>query len=541
VTLLVRGRSTSLAGVPRHWTGPLPELSIDRMLPHRHNFAKIPAALLRDGAPDLGVLVWGLLRLSFRDHADVASYRDFAEALGLGHLSDPAVQKRFSAAIKPLLGTWIIRKRRPDNDCLYQAVVVTDLTTERYAILRACDLELLTVRPASGGQRCRPSDLADFCRWQLECGKRGWTADPLRRIAGRWNVGHTTLATSRDRLAQLGLLKVVQRSGRRYSDLVWLQEVYDPHWQVRSTPEPDAERVPQAATASGELCPEIGTSCVPISGGAVSGFPPVLSPADVWSRDPISAGPIKNSLTELLTEDLTDLGGTSVPPLGLVTREVRDAPPPASRVKNDIDAKPTGAVHELSVRLVRRHPVFARARPHFRAAVIARLAAALESGLASGHADRALARVAEEGVFDAECLLLKRALQQAWADQRVGMCGDCGGDRDQHRRGCAEFTDRWDDRPWPQPDDPGAAPEVVDPLATLAQRPVPDPDPTDDAAAVEWLIVQIARRLLEVSDREARLRAIVLGLRAKAPPGQHGLIDQAVEHVRYALNQSLAS
>jgi hypothetical protein len=58
---------------------------------------------------------------------------------------------------------------------------------------------------------------------------------------------------------------------------------------------------------------------------------------------------------------------------------------------------------------------------------------------------------------------------------------------------------------------------------------------------VERLIVHLARRQLGVSDREARLRAIVLGLRAKAPPGQHELINQAAEHVRYALNRSMAS
>ena len=96
-------------------------------------------------------------------------------------------------------------------------------------------------------------------------------------------------------------------------------------------------------------------------------------------------------------------------------------------------------------------------------------------------------------------------------------------------------------RPWPQQDEPGPPPEVDDPLAILVRRQARPQDPTEDAATVEWLIVQLARQLLEVSDREARLRAIVLGLRAKAPPGQHELINQAAEHVRYALNRPLAS
>jgi hypothetical protein len=67
-----------------------------------------------------------------------------------------------------------------------------------------------------------------------------------------------------------------------------------------------------------------------------------------------------------------------------------------------------------------------------------------------------------------------------------------------------------------------------------------DGQPLDDAEMVERLIVHLARRQLGVSDREARLRAIVLGLRAKAPPAQHDIINQAAEHVRYALNRSMS-
>ena len=293
-------------------------------------------------------------------------------------LSDTAMHKRFRAAVGPLLGTWIIRKRRPNNDCTYLAVIPDGRDKERFAILRARDLDLLHVRPATGGDRCRPADLADFCRWQLECGRRGWTADPLRRIAERWSVGHTTLASSRDRLVGLGLLEVVQRSGRRYSDLVWLKELYDPHWQVPSAPELDAERVEATEARSDDLCPDVGRSCVPISAGGVSGLPPVPSPPDGRSRDRISAGPIKY-FNRVINRDLTDLGGTSVPPLGLVTREVRAAPPPASRLKNGIgDPHPAGPSNECpdgppasGVR---------QARPRFRAAVIARLTAALERG-----------------------------------------------------------------------------------------------------------------------------------------------------------------
>jgi hypothetical protein len=50
------------------------------------------------------------------------------------------------------------------------------------------------------------SAVAAFCGWQVECGRRGWTADALRRIAERWGVIHATTARSRNRLVRLGLV-----------------------------------------------------------------------------------------------------------------------------------------------------------------------------------------------------------------------------------------------------------------------------------------------------------------------------------------------
>ena len=97
-----------------------------------------------------------------------------------------------------------------------------------------------------------------------------------------------------------------------------------------------------------------------------------------------------------------------------------------------------------AARLIGHHRVLAAAKPHFRTAMIKRLTAALEQGLAPGHADRALALVAEDSLLDAECLIVKQALQQAWIAQRVGMCADCG-DRDRHSPGCPQFDFSWDD------------------------------------------------------------------------------------------------
>ena len=556
MTLLVGGEHAALAGVPKHWRGPIPNPFVTRMLKPKGSFyKKIPMSLLASGAPDLGVMVWALLRLSFDGQANVGSYRRFAQCLNLDHLTDTAIDKRFGPALRPLLGKWITRKRLPDNSYLYEAKVPAAAASDRYAILRPSDVDLLAVTPPKGLTSIEVGDLVDFCRWQLECGRRGWTIEPLRRIADRWKVTHPAIARSRDRLAKLGLLKVVPRTGGRFSDLIWLEELYDPHWQVPSiidekTDQGQAGDNDGGGTDRGELWNVsgrfLGTS-VTVSlererevGGKVNG-------RSVGSS---AAGPIQGIPTEYSTEDSTDLGGASATPLRSVPRESRDAPPAASRAKSHESEPEPVDPHRLSARLLSRHPVFANAKPHFRRAVISRLAVALENGLAPGHADRALARVAEEGAFDAEFLLFRRALQQARADQLTGMCADCGGDANAHRRGCTEFTDRaLADPPRDEPVDDhrpvtetGSSPLAADPLTILLQRPLPvESELTDEASMVEWLIVQFARQLVEVSDREARLRAIVVGMRAKAPPGQRELVDLAAQHVRLALTRGLAS
>ena len=84
----------------------------------------------------------------------------------------------------------------------------------------------------------KPADLVDFARWQLECGQRGWTAESTGAIAKRWQVTPPTIRASRNRLADLGLLRVVPRDGR-LSALTWLEKLFDPHWSVRSDPDSD--------------------------------------------------------------------------------------------------------------------------------------------------------------------------------------------------------------------------------------------------------------------------------------------------------------
>ena len=261
MNLSLRARASGLSGVPQYWRGPLPDVSVRRRLPQLDGAAQIPMELLFGGHADLAVLTWSLLRLRFDDRADVASYQEFADALGLAHLSSTAVQKRFSAALGSLLedaplGGWIQRERTTDNQQLYRAIAPGG-TGKRYAMLRRSDLALLAV-PA-GRKAARPvtvADLADFARWQLECDQRGWTADPLTRIAARWKVSEPTLWRSRTRLETVGLLKVVKRAGGRYPDLVWLAELHDPSQDPVSVAQVRLPRLTPVADRPGSVAAE---------------------------------------------------------------------------------------------------------------------------------------------------------------------------------------------------------------------------------------------------------------------------------------------
>lgn len=203
----------------------MPDPDIRRLLSSDGNVRQVPEALLRGTASDLGIILWALLGLSFGNRAEAASYREFARCLNLDHLSERAINNRFSSAIRPMLGTWITRSRRADNGYVYRAVIPAGARKGLYAIVRPGDLNLLGCSP--DGTACLgAADLAAFCRWQIECGPRGWTVEPLRGIAERWGVTHPTMAASRDRLAEFGLLRVEPRLGGRYSDLIWIQELH---------------------------------------------------------------------------------------------------------------------------------------------------------------------------------------------------------------------------------------------------------------------------------------------------------------------------
>ena len=235
----VRGRSTGSAPVPDHWRGPLPDPSVERTLAvHQpndedHRYVRVPTSLLHGGFQDLGILVWVQLGLWFNRREGVTNYRELAENLAVDTGSRSAITVKISGALQPLLGTWIQRRRHSHNQYAYRAV--TPNPRERYAIIRQDDLGLLTAT-RQAERRVKPADIADFARWQLECERRGWTAETAGVIAGRWNVTPTTVRTSRKRLETLGLLKTVRREGPgRLNEIVWLAEIYDPDSELIDT------------------------------------------------------------------------------------------------------------------------------------------------------------------------------------------------------------------------------------------------------------------------------------------------------------------
>src|SRR4051794_15241242 len=118
----IRGKPTVPTAVPKAWRGPLPDLSLQRRLPELDGYVEVPISLLKGGFRDLGVVVWAWLRLRFDERAGVTNYRFLAEALGLSGLTDGAVEQRFGAAIKPLLGTWIERIRVGPGRLRYRAI-----------------------------------------------------------------------------------------------------------------------------------------------------------------------------------------------------------------------------------------------------------------------------------------------------------------------------------------------------------------------------------------------------------------------------------
>ena len=531
MTAVVRGHPTAPTAIPSRWRGPLPDVSIQRRLDGLDGYAEVPLSLLHGNFSDLAVLVWAQLRLWFDDREGKTSYYELAEALGVDSASPSAVKAKFSAAVQPLLGTWIERRRVTENQFAYRAVMHG--TRERYAMIRRCDLALLS-NTAGTRQPVKPADIADFGRWQLECGQRGWTAETAAAIAERWHVTPPTIRASRKRLESLGLLKVTARD-RRLSELTWLQELYDPHWTVPSQtviePRAGLEDEKKNLTLGSE-----GSEKKPDLGGEKN---LTLVGKKTW--------PPIEELSDSLTDVLTDLGGTSVPPPTSPPRELRGAPPPASRAKSSTNT----SASRLAGKILGGHRFLASAPKHYRAAMRRRLSTALAQGLEPEHAARAVARVVEEGEIEHHCEVLRQALQQAWADHHAGMCVECGELQGRHALSCSHDTgesavpdtsvDGLGQPLTPAAWQPAVRPAQLDHLQVLLDQPVGDPTTiTDDAGAVAWICHELAGHVAQSADQHAALQALWRDWRQRLPGRSH-LVDQAVEHVRYALDQRRVS
>lgn len=478
MSLTIRGHATGLATVPDRWRGPLPELAVRRTLRELDGYAMVPYDLAFGGYPDLAVLTWAWLRLRSDGRAEAASYRDFAEAFGLGQLSGGALEQRFGSALSAMLaeGRWLRRTRTRDNQQQYEALVPKSVG-KRYAMLRRSDIAMLRVAPPRGHKpSVTATQLADFLRWQFECGKRGWTADVLTSIAARWNVGEATLRRRRDRLAACGLLEITRRPGGRFTDLVWLKEVYDPHWATTAQPgKNDDESLDDTQiTHSAEernavlLSPAeqaAGTRKVPATSQGSTLVEPasglrqiagVQGAESQGSIPPNSRGPyIRNLTGGSLTEDLTELGGATATPLTLLPRKFSDASPQAAPKQKS--SSPGSGLHasrplvsgsprqeqgeatrRTAGRLLAQHRHLSSAPAHYVKAMVKLLTRELERGLRPGHVARALERCVVDGEVNAHCELVRLAVRQAWGDQRAGACGECGADVGEHRMGCAD-------------------------------------------------------------------------------------------------------
>ena len=565
---MVRGKSTGPAVVPTAWRGPMPDASVRRELATEGGYAKVPERVLLSGLPDLGVMTWVLLRLWADDGWVPATYRTFADHLGMRDLPTKAAEKRFVRVIPAMIEAELIERRRDaDNQVHYRARLPPG---GRFAILRrSYDLPLLqsgVLHPRTG--KLMPvtvSHLVDFARWQLEAGRRGWTTASAATLATRWGVSKRTLEMRRDSLTATGLLQVVRRSG--YPDLVWIGELHDPHWLVPTeplAPPGAADQQPRGRVAgSGNLPPGTRAGSGKLGLAGSGNLPPTQ---DVGT-------PYKEHLDEVLKvlaeeDPLADLGGASATPLSSVTRELGDAEPqaaPRSTTGSRVD-EPGGGL--LASRLLASQPRLVAADRRWRSGMLASIGRALERGLDAAHLARALQRVVEAGEVEMHCEIVRAAVRQAWADQRAGGCAECGADPGQHLIGCphraAEAEAAGEDeaeirqliiasldaaqltadgaRPVEQRplQRPAVAPRL-DPLQPYLELKVPlKPDAAPEVAA-EWLSSRIAGRLvdLDVEDVQGRRRALdrsVAWWACQLPAHQQQALDLAATQLHFALS-----
>lgn len=219
------------ADVPGHWSGHMPDPQVSRHTDPHPGDMYIPGRLLRMGYPDLSVLVWAQIFSQFGDSEGETTYGELAAAFYRSPVTYRHVTS-IGAAMAPLLGTWIQRRRVDRSRPLYRASSYQG-SEEPTGWLRREQLAELTAIEHTQEWAVTPFDLVSFARWSLECQQRGWTIESTLRLATKWLVAPSVVASSRDRLAHLGWLRVQPRQDQRDSDfLVWISEKYDPEHRV---------------------------------------------------------------------------------------------------------------------------------------------------------------------------------------------------------------------------------------------------------------------------------------------------------------------
>lgn len=214
--------------VRSHWHGVVPDPEVSRRIVMGPGDVNIPRALLTSGLNDVRILLWTQIRSWFHDEEGEASYSDLASAL-LGPEPTPTRVARIGRLLRPMIGTWILRRRAGKYRWLYRTGEPF-FTADPWGGIRAGMLEQLAAAKLSEpGLLLRPADLVSFARWRMECGGRGWTIESSRRLAQMWGVTTAAAESSRSRLTQLGWLLTLPRSDNEGGgDLVWITEQYDP-------------------------------------------------------------------------------------------------------------------------------------------------------------------------------------------------------------------------------------------------------------------------------------------------------------------------
>ena len=276
--------------------------------------------------------------------------------------------------------------------------------------------------------------------------------------------------------------------------------------------------------------------------------------------------PYKEELTDSLPVDLSDLGGASATPLTSVPRELDEAEPQAAPSRNI--SHDESAAHRAACLLLADQPYLASAPPHFRAAMLRRLSRAVREGLDARHVARALGRVVGHADRDSHCELVRLAVQQAWADQRGGLCPECtadGNDPANHDFTCSmRVTSAVVEDPEAIKAAivaslevaraarvagvvlaPGSKPEaeVADPLQSFLQS-EPDEGRVDwaeasDGELLRWLTAAMARSVAPVPPVE-RLRAVQrvwASWRPQVPPARRDVLDLAAMRLRQLVDQ----